>query len=75
MEQEASEGDEVQACRHGRQPLVVAGQAAETGHPGEAALDLPARGSTTKPRLASGNLTTSSWMPCPTAVVATSSPV
>ncbi len=42
MEQETGERDEVQACQDGGQPLVIAGQPAEAGQPGEAALDDPA---------------------------------
>jgi hypothetical protein len=44
MQQEAGEGEEVQAGQHGRQPLGIAGPAAEAGQPGEAALDDPAAG-------------------------------
>jgi glucokinase len=42
MEHEAGEGHEVQAGQGLGQPLVVAGQAAEARHPGEAALHDPA---------------------------------
>ena len=41
VEHQADEGDEVQARQGLRQPLVVAGEAAEAGCPGEAALKDP----------------------------------
>jgi hypothetical protein len=42
LEHEAREGDEVQAGQGRRQALVVAGEAAEPGRPGEVALKDPA---------------------------------
>ena len=42
MEHEAGKRGEMQARQDGGQPLVVTGQAAEAGQPGEAALDDPA---------------------------------
>ena len=42
MEQEASEGDEVEARQDGGQALIVACQAAEAGHPSKTPLEDPA---------------------------------
>ena len=42
MEHEADEGDKVHADQSGLQPLIVLGEAAEAGGPGETALHDPA---------------------------------
>jgi hypothetical protein len=44
MEHEASTGQEVQACQHRGQALIVAGEAAEAAQPGETAFHDPASG-------------------------------
>lgn len=60
-EHEADADEEVEGAEGDGQLLVVAGQTAEPGGKGEALLYDQA--SRQEPRLASGCLTTSNWMP------------
>jgi hypothetical protein len=56
MEHKAGEGQEVQACPHAGQPLVIARQAAEASGPGEAAFHDAALGQQDKAPLGLGQL-------------------
>ena len=56
VEHEAGEGQEMQAEQRRREPLVVAGEAAEAGGPCEVALDHPAFGQQHEAALGLGQL-------------------
>jgi hypothetical protein len=74
VEEEARQSDELQPRHCGRQPLVILDQPPKRDAHANSRSSTHRLGKSTKPRLASGRLTTSGRMLCSSAASADSSP-